>query len=199
MTDVEVVSIKLTSDKVRVAIEPAEGESSGWAQTRIGSVELLWKAYDLVFMEISRKDVGEKALAGFGRPKARALALHSLLVENGLNWAHLAALALHESGMAVDEYPDDLMRQCIEQASYSLGLGSTPPPDPLKTHGKLTPTPGAAANRRFVAELKEVIGRHSQELWSGTPDIILAKYLAACLDAFDSAIHERATWYFKGD
>lgn len=39
----------------------------------------------------------------------------------------------------------------------------------------------------FKDELKDLINKHSKENGSDTPDFILADYLVACLEAFDSA------------
>ncbi len=47
----------------------------------------------------------------------------------------------------------------------------------------------------FRAELEQLINRNSMENGSNTPDFILAKFLAGCLEAFDAATHERETWY----
>jgi hypothetical protein len=47
----------------------------------------------------------------------------------------------------------------------------------------------------FRPALESLINRHSQENGSNTPDFILAKYLVACLKAFDNATAERETWY----
>jgi hypothetical protein len=44
-------------------------------------------------------------------------------------------------------------------------------------------------------ELRSLINRNSRENASGTPDYILAEYLAACLLAYDRAVAQRETWY----
>ena len=46
----------------------------------------------------------------------------------------------------------------------------------------------------FVAELGILINRHSMENESGTPDFILAQYLAGCLEAFTQAVKARDRW-----
>jgi len=49
----------------------------------------------------------------------------------------------------------------------------------------------------FRKDLAEVINRHSQENGSNTPDFILADYLCACLQAFNTASRDREKWYGK--
>jgi ribosomal protein S27AE len=50
----------------------------------------------------------------------------------------------------------------------------------------------------FLEELTKLLNRHSMESRGGnTPDYILAKYLLACLDAFDAAVRHREEWYEK--
>lgn len=47
------------------------------------------------------------------------------------------------------------------------------------------------------AELEMAINRHSRENESNTPDFILAKYMLACLEAFETASRSREAWYGK--
>lgn len=47
----------------------------------------------------------------------------------------------------------------------------------------------------FEEELRATLNRHSMENGSDTPDFILAEYLLNCLDAFDTAVTARSTWY----
>ncbi|MFA5431212.1 MAG: hypothetical protein WC329_08645 [Candidatus Omnitrophota bacterium] len=47
----------------------------------------------------------------------------------------------------------------------------------------------------FKKELEQFINRHNVESGSNTPDWILAQYLAACLDAFDTTTRMRDAWY----
>lgn len=47
--------------------------------------------------------------------------------------------------------------------------------------------------------LASALNRHSAEATSHTPDFVLAEYLGACLDAFDSAVLARSTWYGRRD
>jgi hypothetical protein len=49
--------------------------------------------------------------------------------------------------------------------------------------------------RSFEKELKRLINRHSMENASNTPDFILAKYLLACLEAWNVATQQREQWY----
>ena len=52
----------------------------------------------------------------------------------------------------------------------------------------------------FLEELTRLLNKHSMEASGGnTPDYILAKYLLACLDAFDSAVRHREEWYSKDE
>ena len=44
-------------------------------------------------------------------------------------------------------------------------------------------------------ELAELLNRHSQENASNTPDFILARYLMACLAAWNTTAHARDLWY----
>jgi len=48
---------------------------------------------------------------------------------------------------------------------------------------------------RFENELRELLNRHSVENDSNTPDFILAKYLTACIYAWNAAIQQREIWY----
>lgn len=47
----------------------------------------------------------------------------------------------------------------------------------------------------FESELVDLIGRHSVESASNTPDFILAQYLQGCLTAFNQAVQQREVWY----
>lgn len=44
-------------------------------------------------------------------------------------------------------------------------------------------------------QVREVINLNNAENASNTPDFILAQYLVACLDAFNTATQQRETWY----
>lgn len=45
-------------------------------------------------------------------------------------------------------------------------------------------------------EITSVLNRYSAENGSNTPDFILARYLLACLAAFDAATDQRRVWYY---
>jgi len=47
----------------------------------------------------------------------------------------------------------------------------------------------------FREELERLINKYSCENESDTPDFILAEYLYDCLNAFDSAVRKRETWW----
>lgn len=47
----------------------------------------------------------------------------------------------------------------------------------------------------FRAELCQLLSRNSMENGSNTPDFVLAKFLAGCLEAFDFAVHTREQWH----
>jgi hypothetical protein len=47
----------------------------------------------------------------------------------------------------------------------------------------------------FVAELRELINRHSVENGSNTPDYMLADYLVKCLDTWEHFTILRERWY----
>jgi len=49
----------------------------------------------------------------------------------------------------------------------------------------------------FEDELRDLINRHSQEGASNTPDFVLARYLVACLEAWEDAIERRDDWHTK--
>lgn len=51
----------------------------------------------------------------------------------------------------------------------------------------------------FRKEIEEAINRCSMENASNTPDFVLAKFLCACLEAFDAGARERETWYGRSD
>jgi len=85
-------------------------------------------------------------------------------------------------------------------------MTDTPPPfpkefgDPLPIPPDLTvasvePLPTPLLTPSFEVELCSLIGRHSRENASGTPNHILARYLARCLDAFDDATRSRDGWW----
>jgi hypothetical protein len=44
-------------------------------------------------------------------------------------------------------------------------------------------------------ELSMLLNRASRENASNTPDFILAQYLIGCLEAFETAVQQRETWY----
>jgi len=46
----------------------------------------------------------------------------------------------------------------------------------------------------FAGALKDLINRYSLENASDTPDFILAEYLNACLQAFNTASKNREAW-----
>lgn len=45
-------------------------------------------------------------------------------------------------------------------------------------------------------DLESLLNRHSRERLSNTPDFILARYLTACLQAFEDGVNRRDRWYF---
>ncbi|QNJ59321.1 hypothetical protein SEA_MRMIYAGI_108 [Mycobacterium phage MrMiyagi] len=47
----------------------------------------------------------------------------------------------------------------------------------------------------FMNDLQSVINRHCQENQSGTPDFILASFVADSLKAFSVAVNDRERWY----
>ena len=47
----------------------------------------------------------------------------------------------------------------------------------------------------FQLELEALINKWSKEAGSDTPDFMLAKYLCACLDAFDLCVQDREKWH----
>lgn len=47
----------------------------------------------------------------------------------------------------------------------------------------------------FQEDLRSAINRASKENASDTPDWILARYLSACLEAYDGAVASRERWY----
>jgi hypothetical protein len=51
----------------------------------------------------------------------------------------------------------------------------------------------------FQTDLQALINRHSCENASDTPDFILAKYLNACLIAWDEAVVSREKWYGRSE
>ena len=50
-------------------------------------------------------------------------------------------------------------------------------------------------NDDFKSELTDLINKYSEENNSDTPDFILAEYLRASLDAFNSSVSRREEWY----
>lgn len=51
----------------------------------------------------------------------------------------------------------------------------------------------------FEAELVGLLNKYSMENGSGTPDFVLARYLVACLRAYDVAVNARCDWYDAPD
>lgn len=47
----------------------------------------------------------------------------------------------------------------------------------------------------FESQLRKLLNTWSIESRSDTPDFVLAKYMADCLDAFSSAVRKRDHWY----
>jgi len=47
----------------------------------------------------------------------------------------------------------------------------------------------------FKQELIDLINKWAIENTSNTPDFILAMYMESCLEAFDTAIQQRESWY----
>ena len=47
----------------------------------------------------------------------------------------------------------------------------------------------------FEKELESILNRYSKENESSTPDFILAKYLIACLEAYNTALKKRDKWF----
>ncbi len=52
-----------------------------------------------------------------------------------------------------------------------------------------------ANQTEFARQLEGVLNQNSQEVFSNTPDFILAEYLLACLAAWNRAVQHRETWY----
>lgn len=44
-------------------------------------------------------------------------------------------------------------------------------------------------------EIAHLLNKHSVEGYSDTPDFVLARYLMACLQAFESAVEAREEWH----
>ena len=49
----------------------------------------------------------------------------------------------------------------------------------------------------FREELCQLLNRYNRENKSNTPDFILCRFLADCLNAFDIAVRGREEWYGK--
>lgn len=47
----------------------------------------------------------------------------------------------------------------------------------------------------FQKDVEQLLNTHSMENASGTPDFILAKYLTACLRAYEVATVDRDAWH----
>lgn len=47
----------------------------------------------------------------------------------------------------------------------------------------------------FRKELSGLLNRHDREIWSNTPDFILADFLTRCLEAFDAATRVRTDFW----
>ena len=62
---------------------------------------------------------------------------------------------------------------------------------------QIEPTPDSPSEmaKNLRQDIEEAINKHCGENGSDTPDFILAEYLVACLDAFDTATEQREKWY----
>lgn len=60
---------------------------------------------------------------------------------------------------------------------------------------RTSPPPTNDSQDTLYLELVEVLNYHSAEQGSDTPDLILAEYLLACLQAFDEATRQRDHWW----
>ena len=49
--------------------------------------------------------------------------------------------------------------------------------------------------KTFEEELEVLINKYSQDVESGTPDFILAKFILGCLHAFRTAVKARENWF----
>ena len=47
----------------------------------------------------------------------------------------------------------------------------------------------------FETAIRRTINQFSQETERNTPDFILAQYMLACLNAFNSGVNQRDKWY----
>lgn len=47
----------------------------------------------------------------------------------------------------------------------------------------------------FSKELQRLLNRTAQENASCTPDFVLARYLVACLKAWNTGVQQREAWY----
>lgn len=50
----------------------------------------------------------------------------------------------------------------------------------------------------FESDLKILINCYSKENGSDTPDLILARFICRCLEAYDYAVQQREQWYGRG-
>lgn len=51
----------------------------------------------------------------------------------------------------------------------------------------------------FERQLRSLINKNSMENGSNTPDLILARFLTTCLEAFDAAVVQRENWYGEAE
>lgn len=65
----------------------------------------------------------------------------------------------------------------------------------MPPHGNIKVSEPVQEELNFRRELAALINRHSRENASGTPDYILANYLARCLDNFDQTVIEREGFF----
>jgi hypothetical protein len=68
---------------------------------------------------------------------------------------------------------------------------------PMKEHVIEIDEDGKVHGNDLESEIASALNRFSAENRSNTPDFILARYLLACLSAFDGASREREQWYGK--
>jgi hypothetical protein len=75
------------------------------------------------------------------------------------------------------------------QAGYAQQLPSMP------YGGDRVAYPNGDQAPNLWDEVQAALNRHSRENMSGTPDFVLAQFLASALEAFEQAVNSRDSWY----
>jgi hypothetical protein len=99
----------------------------------------------------------------------------------------IAAMAIITTESQRDKHPDEVLTMCHDLAENIFKT----------SEGAPIPLPGdmVSVELSFEDSLAKLINKTSHENSSDTPDFILAKYLAGCLEKYDEATKARDKYF----